>query len=79
MCIDVPAADLLIWDRLTPHGSSINHSADPRMVLFLNYTPAEDAGDLTDKAGEWRAQWGGIEGSPRVSELGRKVAGLKPW
>ena len=26
------AGDLLVWDRLTPHGSSINTSDEPRMV-----------------------------------------------
>ena len=75
----VVAADLLIWDRLTPHGSSINTSPDPRMVLFLNCTPTDEASEATDQAATWRAQWGGIEGGPRVSELGKRLAGLQPW
>ena len=80
------AGDLLVWDRLTPHGSSINTSDEPRMVLFVGHTPAEaEPGDehyspsREEQAEKWRGQWGGLEGGPRVTELGARLAGLEPW
>ena len=75
------AGDLLIWHRLTPHGSSRNNCADPRMAMFFTLTPAQEevAGV---RAAAWREQWCGHgHGTDAVAStpLGRRLAGLEPW
>jgi hypothetical protein len=71
------AGSLLLWDSLLPHGSCINTSAEPRLTVFLGHSPA--SGDRKQRAEDWKAQWGGLEGSEKLTDLGAKLAGLEEW
>ncbi len=51
--IPVEKGDVLIWNSLLPHGTSVNKSCVPRLVQYLSMAPAEED-DLTLK--NWRVQ-----------------------
>ena len=49
--VPMKAGDLLIWHSLLPHGTSPNHSTQPRLAQYISMFPAkEDDAELR----EWR-------------------------
>jgi hypothetical protein len=79
------AGDLLIWHRMTPHGSSRNTAEDCRLALFLTLYPASDSeSERRTHAIKWRTQWGAFGGGVmenvlEKNALGRRLAGLDAW
>ena len=72
------AGDLLIWHRMTPHGSSRNMAADCRLALFFNLYPAAvSESDRQDHMIKWQTQWG--SSNVNTSALGRRLAGMDAW
>ena len=72
------AGDLLIFHRMTPHGSSRNTAPDCRLALFFTLSPDTPARD--EHAAAWRKQWCGLGGDAVASTtLGRRLAGLDSW
>ncbi len=89
------AGDLLIWDRLLPHGNGRNFSDKPRFAQYITMQPAKP-GQLESRrpfVESWRGNrtppW--FPGDPRgweekrngkpaeLTELGRKLLGLESW
>ena len=79
------AGDLLIWHRMTPHGSSRNTAADCRLALFFTLSPAATSEVARqEQATKWRTQWGAFGSNGGALELassalGRRLAGLEAW
>ncbi len=87
--------DLVIWDRLTPHGNGSNRANEPRFAQYINLRPAswEDVDRREYRIDTWREsrepRGGAFPGDPRELEqetgpatltpLGRKLLGIDPW
>lgn len=89
------AGDLIIWDRLLPHGNGQNVSQNPRLAQYIAMSPASADLEARDKRVEmWRerrapsANW--VIGDPRgweqehektaeLTPLGRKLLGVDRW
>ena len=58
MNIPTKSGDLLIWNRLLPHGNSVNTSSSPRLAQFIAMNPAQemDEESLAGRVSEWRKE-----------------------
>ena len=56
--IPTKSGDLLIWNRLLPHGNSVNTSSSPRLAQFIAMNPAQEMGEevLAGRVSEWRTE-----------------------
>jgi hypothetical protein len=87
--------DLVIWDRMTPHGNGENDAEDPRYAQYVLMERADFA-DVEQREGRiesWRESKApagdAFGGDPRrleaetgpaeLTPLGRKLLGLDPW
>jgi hypothetical protein len=92
--VEVPCApgDLIVFDHRLPHGTVHNDSDHPRVVFYVQFTPAgttEEAFErvhdhLTGRcSSQWRWKPGHdrIEPSPpaRLTPLGRRLLGFDAW
>lgn len=82
--IPTQLGDLLIWHRGCPHGNGFNLSTRPRLAQFVNFSvTADDGDDHIGDAGTQRKvaarQAFEAAGSPSLTPLGRKLAGLLDW
>lgn len=89
------AGDLVIWDRLLPHGNGINQTDEPRFAQYITMEPARfgDRETRIQRVESWRDQQPYFEHQtpdPRnwesenceraeLTPLGRKLLGLDPW
>jgi hypothetical protein len=89
------AGDLVVWDRLLPHGNGVNRTDEPRFAQYVTMEPARfgDRERRTQRVESWREQRPYFEHQtpdPRdwerehcqradLSPLGRKLLGLDPW
>lgn len=78
--IPTQAGDLLIWHRGCPHGNGFNLSQKPRLAQFVNFSIVNDNGadDSTQKRDAACQAWEAA-GSPSLTPLGRRLAGLTSW
>lgn len=87
--------DIVIWDRLCPHGNGRNHADRPRFAQYVLMTPESfaDSEKRAARTESWRESTAppgaAFPGDPRELEaetppaeltpLGRKLLGLDPW
>jgi hypothetical protein len=94
LSIEGPAGSLVVFNRLMPHSSGLNHSMDHRFVQYVTMQPIGTENERTQRVREWSGklppQWAveqNIEnqeipeaGPPaELSELGKKLAGVESW
>ena len=76
--IPTQCGDLLIWHRACPHGNCYNLTKQPRMAQFVEFSvPGE--GQPTGEEMAARVKAWEEAGAPPMSDLNRKIAGIKPW
>jgi hypothetical protein len=88
------AGDLIIWDRLLPHGNGHNDSDEPRFAQYITMSPAHpekiEARQPFIESWRTRDTPPGFPGDPRgwekehgrtaeLTPLGRKLLGVDPW
>jgi hypothetical protein len=88
------AGDLVIWDRLLPHGNGHNDSDEPRFAQYISMSPADPERQESRKTAieSWRnneapMNWAGDprgwekrSGRPaELTPLGRKLLGIDRW
>ncbi len=89
-----PAGSMVIWDRRLPHSSTFNLTPNPRWVQYVAMDPAGDEAARRERADEFRSKmppgWAlrqRVPGQkipepgplPRLTPLGRRLAGIDPW
>lgn len=95
VAIPARAGDLIVWDRLLPHGNGRNVSNRPRLAQYVTLFPAAEADtrQRDRRVRQWRERRGpggrAFPGDPRgwerryppaeLSPLGRRLLGLDSW
>ncbi len=87
------AGDVILWSTLLPHGPAVNLSNEVRIAAFVTITPDNKFEQKRATRKRWilakraPAKWRGLpqqqdpEPGPTVklTELGKKLAGINPW
>ena len=86
------AGTMIIWNSLLPHSGAINTSDRPRMAQYISMMPEDTEEDRETRIQLWKnrqapERWRGLPyqqdpepGEPaELTELGRKLLGLKAW
>lgn len=76
--IPTQCGDLLIWHRACPHGNGYNLTEQPRMAQFVEFSVLGE-GQPTEEEMAARTKAWEEAGSPPMSDLNRKIAGLESW
>jgi ectoine hydroxylase-related dioxygenase (phytanoyl-CoA dioxygenase family) len=91
--VNVPASrgDVIVWESRLPHANSRNLSPYPRLAFYVSFYPGspedrEVTAECT-RSGLCHPGWRGWPGHghreewapPRLTGLGRKIAGLAEW
>ena len=91
--VEANAGDMILWSTRLPHGSALNHSDQPRMAMFVTLQPPNNSPGhreymeelwLSKRAPEcWRGLPSQLDPEPgppaQLTELGKKLLGLRPW
>lgn len=71
--IPIRKGTLLVWNSCLPHGNFPNDSDQPRIVQYLHMAPVYDQAIAPLNMDELETTW------RPVTDLGKKIYGLKPW
>lgn len=87
------AGDVILWSTLLPHGPAVNFSDSVRIAAFITISPDKNYHKIDENIIElihkkrapkkWRGLPGQLDPEPgppvKLTELGKKLVGIKPW